>query len=123
MKLQFLLLSLVNSNKNMNKIINKSEYPLCKNCIYYKPTNYNTDFTSFSNKCTKFGEQNIVTGEINYNSADYIRNSQDKCGIEGKFYEEEPNINGKIIKHFIISHLPYIPILLFLIFTAIGIMP
>jgi len=108
MKLQYLLLSLVNGNKNINKIIKHNQYPLCKNCIYYKPNNYNMDFISNGNHCEKFGEQNVVTGIITYDSADYLRKSPDKCGIEGKFYEEEPNINSKIARHFIISRFPYI---------------
>ena len=99
-----LLLSMVHSNK----IIKNANYPSCKNCIYYKPSIYNNDFVSTFNKCQKFGEKNIVTDEISYTFADSCRNDDSKCGKEGKYFEEEKNINMKILYYGIISNTPYI---------------
>lgn len=102
MRLKHLLLSMVPTNK----IIKNIEFPACKNCIYYKPSFLNNDFTSTFNKCYKFGEKNIVTDEVTYNFADFSRNDETKCGKEGKYFEKEKNIKFKVFRYKIISNLP-----------------
>lgn len=106
-----LLLSMVHSNK----IIKNINYPSCRNCIYYKPNSFDNDFTSMVSKCEKFGEKNIITDEIRYNYADSCRDNESKCGKEGKYFEEEKNINMKILLHKIISNMSYILTISFLI--------
>ena len=86
-----------------NKIIKNINYPSCRNCIHYKPNSYYSDFTSILSKCEKFGEKNIITDEIKYNFADSCRDNESKCGKEGKYFEEEKNINMKILKHTILK--------------------
>ena len=109
----YLLFPLVNCEifiKNLN-------IPSCRNCIYYKPSSYNNDFTSSLNRCTKFGEKNIVSNEIKYEFADLCRQKQEKCGNNGKYFEEEKNIDLKILKHSIVSNLP-ISILFSILFAS-----
>jgi hypothetical protein len=99
-----LLLSITNSEK----IIKNFNIPACKNCIYYKPNTLYGGFTSPFNKCTKFGEKDIITGKITYNYADDCRNDEAKCGKEGKYFEEEKNIHMKELAYRFASNLPII---------------
>ena len=88
------------------KIIKNIHLPSCKNCKFYKPSYFNGDFASYSNKCVKFGEKNIFTDEITYDYASISRNNENKCGEEGKYFEPERNIDLKIFKHKMITSLP-----------------
>ena len=97
MRLLYLLFAFVNSHK----IIKNINTPACKNCIYYIPNKYDIDFTSSLNKCNKFGHKDIITDKIYNDYADSCRNDENKCGIAGKYFIEEKNINGKILKHYI----------------------
>jgi hypothetical protein len=98
------------------KIIKNINLPSCKNCIYYKSNILNNDFTSTFNKCEKFGEKNIVTDIITYNFADFCRNDENKCGKEGKYFEEEKNIKFKIFRYKIMSNLQIsLPIMMLVI--------
>ena len=103
MKLQHLFLLMVQPEK----IIKNKNFPSCKNCIYYKPSYFNNDFTSTFNKCEKFGQKDVVTDIVTYTYADLSRYDSTKCGIEGKYFEEEKNIKSKIYKHKILSNLPF----------------
>ena len=95
MKILYLLFIFVNSEK----IIKNINIPACKNCIHYKPSYFTTDFTETFNKCDKFGNKNIITNEISYDFADMCRNDENKCGYEGKYFEQEKNIKLKIFTH------------------------
>jgi hypothetical protein len=99
----YFLPSLVHSEK----IIKNVNLPACRNCIHYQPDPFYNDFTSSLNKCNKFGDKNIVTDKITYDFADYCRNDESKCGKEGKYFEEEPNINMKILKYSLLKNMPY----------------
>lgn len=57
--------------------------PKCITCKNYIP--YAVDLDSFA-KCKKFGETNLVSGEIYYDYADSCRQSESKCGTNGKYY-------------------------------------
>jgi hypothetical protein len=57
--------------KNQNKLI-------CANCKFYIPTN----------KCSKFGEINIITNEHNYEEAIIVRNDDNKCGEDAIFFKQ-----------------------------------
>jgi len=100
----YLLFALVNSEK----IIKNINIPSCRNCIHYKPSYYTTDFTESYNKCDHFGNKNIITNEISYDFAETCRNDENKCGNEGKYFEQEKNIELKIFTHQIISRIPNI---------------
>jgi hypothetical protein len=58
--------------KNQNK-------PICANCKYFIPIN---------NKCSKFGEINIITNDYMYEEALIVRNNDDKCGEDAIFFKE-----------------------------------
>jgi len=105
---------------NTPKIISNIENPTCKNCVHYKPSLTNIDFVSQFNKCEKFGEKNVMNGKIKYDFAIVARNDENKCGLSGKYFEQDPNINIKILKHFVIAKLP--PFLFYSFFGYIFIM-
>lgn len=113
MKCTFLFLfffAATNAEKIIKKVsvptIKNINYPSCRNCVYYKPSLLSSDFGSSTSKCEKIGEKNILTGKISYEYVDSCRMSESKCGKEGKYFEEEKNLNMKIFFHKIISILP-----------------
>jgi len=86
MKYYSLLLPLTFVKKNGSEIIRNKNLPSCINCKFSKKYIYS------SNKfleCKKFGEKDIITDKVSYDFADYCRNDEQKCGIEGKYYEED----------------------------------
>ena len=103
MKLIYLLLSISQSQK----IIKNINIPSCRNCLYYKVNNLDSDFTSGLNRCEKFGAKDIVTDKISYDFAVSCRSDESKCGEVGKYFEEEPNIDMKIFQHKLISIFPF----------------
>ena len=76
---------------NSKKIIKNMNYPSCRNCKFFAP-NYYLNFNSPFNNCEKFGEKNIFTGDIDYESASSCRRDETKCGEFGLYFELEPNI-------------------------------
>ena len=81
--------------------------PSCRNCIHYKPNLLNFDFDSSLNRCSKYGEKNIVTNQIRYDYADLCRGNENKCGKLAKGWEEEKNIHLKVFKYqFILLFIP-----------------
>jgi hypothetical protein len=58
---------------------------ICKDCRHFIGDNM---------ECRKFGDINIITGEITYNSARSIRNDINKCGNDAIYFEKN---NFKII--------------------------
>ena len=105
-----ILLFLSNFNYFINScpIIRNTNLPSCKNCIYYKPDVYGDEFSSKYSKCEKFGEKNIITDEIKYDYVDDCRSCESKCGLEGKYFEEEKDIDLKRLNHYLRSKLPII---------------
>jgi hypothetical protein len=104
MKILCILFTVVHSEQ----IIKNINIPTCRNCVYYKPSYFSPDFTSSLNKCTKFGNKDIITNTISYNFADMCRKDETKCGKEGKYFELEKKMVLKIIKHQFINSLPNI---------------
>ena len=99
------------------KIIKNIDIPICRNCVYYKPDS-NFAFSSEFGKCEYFGTKNIQTGVINTEFASLCRENEDKCGVEGKYFEEDVNSELKILLHNIIKNTP-LNILVLLIFFNI----
>jgi hypothetical protein len=112
----FLLFTLVNSEK----IIKNINIPSCRNCIHYKPSYYTNDFTGSYSNCDNFGDKNIVSNKISYDSAEMCRNDENKCGNEGKYFEQEKNIELKIFTHQIISNMPNILVVSLIILSTIA---
>jgi len=88
-------------------MIRNIEFPSCKNCKHFTPS-INRDFVSEFGKCNKFGNKDIISDKITYDYVDSCGKDTYKCGEEGKYFEKEKNINLKMIKHAIISKLPYL---------------
>ena len=103
MKIIYFLLSIVSGSP----IIKNNNIPACRNCIHYKPDFYSNEFTTTYNDCKKFGEKNIISDKIIFESVASCRRDESKCGANGKYFEEEKNINLKVLKHKLISSLPY----------------
>jgi len=79
MKVIYFLFYLV----NCTKIIINGNFPSCRNCVYYKPNQYNNDFTSTFGKCQVFMNKDIITDKITYEYADTCRYDDSKCGKIG----------------------------------------
>lgn len=104
------ILCFVNSEKIIKNIkintIKDINYPSCYNCFYYKPSPFSTDYGSSTSKCEKIGEKNILNGHIKYDYVSLCRMDESKCGKEGKYFEEQRNLNLKMFIHMIISSFP-----------------
>lgn len=64
----------------------------CVNYIKYKypyPEDELYDYETKLGKCSLFGNQNLVTGETEYEQAIVCRKNDSKCGKEGKYYNEK----------------------------------
>ena len=80
----------------MIQIIKNTIRPICKECIYYKKQIFSSE------KCTKYGTKNLVTGEIKYDTAEWCRKIETKCGANGKRFE---NIDPLATKYSISANL------------------
>ena len=105
MKLIYLLFSFINYVSS-EKIIKNINIPSCKNCIHFRPSFYDTDFSSRTSECHKFANKDIITDKISYDSVEFCRNDESKCGKDGKYFETEKNIYQKIFFHKLISNIP-----------------
>ena len=92
---------------DQKQIIKNLNIPACKNCIYYKPPNYD-DFTSSLSRCKKIGIKDIITDEINYEFTSSSRNDETKCGEQGVYFVEEQNLTIKIMNHYLQRNFPII---------------
>ena len=86
-----------------SQIIKNVNTPSCRNCIYYKPMPYSSDLVSPFNKCEKFGNKNIITSIVTYDFAEDCRRDETRCGKDGRYFELEPNMRWKELKHAIFS--------------------
>jgi hypothetical protein len=61
---------------------------LCINCIHFieDKSNYQPPDDTLYGKCKMFGEQNIITGEVENDLATMCRYDNTKCGINGKYF-------------------------------------
>jgi hypothetical protein len=128
MKFSWLLLSF--SFINCEKLFKNVNIPLCKNCIYYKPSLY-YDFESNFNECEIFDRKNDIKNDIksdiknitkniiSYYSVDLCRNNETKCGKEGKYFKKEKNIMFKKIKYIIKQKSLHILLILSIIISSI----
>jgi len=87
--------TLLFSSPSSEKIITNFNVNPCVNCVFYKPSPFRKFGSEFS-KCEKFGDKNIITGEITYFYADSCRNNQYKCGVEGKYFLQESEFKLKL---------------------------
>jgi hypothetical protein len=62
---------------------------ICKDCRHFIGDNI---------ECRKFGDTNIITGKVTYESAHYVRKDEKKCGKDAIYFE---------YNHFKIVTVPY----------------
>lgn len=87
-------------------LIKNIDVNVCRYCVHYIPEK-NYKYDSYLSKCKLFGEKNVVTNKIRNDYTDYCRNDEEKCGLIGKYFEKEPNINFKITKHYVSLFFPF----------------
>ena len=83
-----------------NVYIKHFSFPICKDCVYHRPQHEKLDpFKSGDqDKCLKYGEKNVVTGEINYQYADFVRKQDLQCGLKGKHFIQK-KIETPLLTH------------------------
>ena len=60
-------------------LIRNHNTKICANCKF---------FISNQNKCSKFGDMDIITGKYNYEDAIIVRNDDAKCGEDAILFEK-----------------------------------
>jgi hypothetical protein len=92
------------------KIIKNVDVASCRNCIYHKSNMsiINYEFASHLSRCSKFGNKNIINNQITYDYAENCRSVESKCGEKGKHFEEDKNIDTKILINRLVCNSPYI---------------
>ena len=71
--------------------------PICSKCKYFEPAKYlNKDDSIKYGKCKYFGKKDIYNGKISYDYATLVK--EDRCGINGTYYEYNKNYELKFIK-------------------------
>jgi hypothetical protein len=101
------MLPSIRNNIKMTGIITDFDKPICRDCIYYKPS-IPFEYDSSMSKCGYFGKKDIISGKIDYDYVDISRNDDNKCGKIGKYFEQEKNIELKYVKYFILNKYPII---------------
>ena len=92
---KFIYFLMLNINFATGKIfIRNTQLPICSNCVHfiehtnnypYDPIPDNTQY----GRCKKFGEMNLITGEIEYDLALRCRLNVSRCGNDGTEYTEK----------------------------------
>lgn len=70
--------------------IENGEYPVCKNCVYYRPSVFDLFPDKKLGKCTKYGTKDVISGCITYDYAFSCRD--EKCGKKGNSFIARPDI-------------------------------
>jgi len=60
-------------------LLENTNKKICANCKF---------FISNENKCSKFGDIDIITGKYNYEYATLVRNNENKCGEDAIFFKK-----------------------------------
>jgi hypothetical protein len=74
---------------NRLKILPQIKYdnlPICSKCIHFIPNGSRIDL----GKCKMRGEKGLVDGYVVYEYAENMRNNNERCGISGLYYIENP---------------------------------
>jgi hypothetical protein len=78
----------------LRPIINNIDKVICKQCAYFR------EHRGRSGLCTKFGEKNVITGEISYEYAYVSRANADLCRVRGLYYiEAHPTLRANRIQN------------------------
>jgi hypothetical protein len=54
----------------------------CVNCLRFIETTQSSLF----GRCHKFGEKNLVSGDLDYSLASICRKNKNQCGVDAKFF-------------------------------------
>jgi hypothetical protein len=77
---------------------------LCKDCKY---------FIAHKKECALFGDTDLVNGKNNYYAAKTVRENENDCGENAKFFEENTNKIVTVPYYFILNltgYWPYTPV-------------
>lgn len=90
-KLGYFFLRTLSSQKIF---IKNKELPICSKCLHFIEHTNNYPYDPIPSdkqysRCKKFGEINIITGEIEYDLAKISRLDDNKCGRFGSEYTEK----------------------------------
>lgn len=92
---KFIYFLILNSKFSTEKnFIRNKELPICSKCLHFieHTNNYPYDpipSNEYYGRCTKFGEVNMITGEIEYDLAINCRLNVSKCGNSGSEYTKK----------------------------------
>lgn len=78
MNILYYIFFLTSIHKVQLYLIQNQNKPICANCKFFIPN---------KNKCSKFGDVDIITGKYSYESATIVRNDENKCGEYAIFYK------------------------------------
>lgn len=72
------------------------KYPICLDCVHYKEYKQSNPYdemyeTRNLGKCSLYGKQNVVTGQIHLIDALICRADESKCGEKGKYFKYKWN--------------------------------
>jgi hypothetical protein len=73
------------------RFITNKNLPTCKTCEFY----YISKKSKLPGYCTKFGEKNIITGDITYQFASVSRINTNMCGNNGIYYVRKNIYNNE----------------------------
>lgn len=66
--------------------IRSTTFKICKKCIHFIEDKSDVPNDTLYGRCKMFGEQNIITGEVENDFASMCRYDNTKCGINGKYF-------------------------------------
>jgi len=78
-----------------NKLfIRNTDLPICSNCLHFIEHKNNYPYDPLPNdrlygRCKQFGEINVITGMIDYDSAKVCRDDNKKCGKNASEYKDK----------------------------------
>ena len=70
------------TQKIRDQFIKNRDLPVCINCVFFEKQHK-------IGVCKKFGEKNIITGDIKYMNVLTSRNDLNSCGEKGTYYVEK----------------------------------
>ena len=79
MKILYYIFFIIKIHKAEFYFIQNQHTPKCANCKFFIPTN---------NKCSNFGNIDIVTNEYQYEPAIIVRKDDNKCGEDAIFFKQ-----------------------------------
>ena len=80
------------------KLIKNAGIPSCSRCAHYIPTPYD-EFASSFGQCALFGQQDFAGDRVIHSDVLTCRMDEARCGVNATLFEPEPNLAGKVAKH------------------------